>query len=162
MQRRLPYAELQKNGGRISNIKYSPSDSIVAPLMLAICLKFFRDPGMPRRDCSAADVKPSSQSDIIEDRRVSLRCRVYPSIRLSQIEPSDHILRGGTIRVMLRPAVLASTPDWVKPASPASRLGTVSWQVQSRQRRDYHASPPSACISIRATDMITAFQMIRQ
>jgi hypothetical protein len=62
---------------------------------------------------------------------------------------------------MLRPAVLAGTPDWVKPAYPASLLGTVSGQVQSRQRRDYHAIPPSAYISIRATDMITSFQVIR-
>ena len=52
----------------------------------------------------------------LEDRRVSPQCRVCPSIGLSQLCPSDDILRGCTIRLMLRPAVLAGTPDWVKPA----------------------------------------------
>jgi len=51
-----------------------------------------------------------------------------------------------------------SAPDWIKPAYPASRLGTVSGQVQPAC---YHANPPSAYISIRATDMITSFQVIR-
>jgi len=49
--------------GCISNIKYSPSDSIVAPLKLAIRLKFFRDPAMPRRDSSAANIEPPAQGD---------------------------------------------------------------------------------------------------
>ncbi len=41
---------------------------------------------------------------------------VYPSIGLSQLLLSNRHLRGCTIRFMLRPAVLASTPDWVRPA----------------------------------------------
>ena len=52
-------------------------------------------------------------SQYIEDRRISLLHRVYPSTRLSQQYPSGRHLRGCTIRFMLRPAVLASTPDWV-------------------------------------------------
>ncbi len=52
----------------------------------------------------------------------------------------------------------ARTPDLVKPADPASRLGTVSGQVQPAC---YHTNPPSAYISKRATDMITSFQVIR-
>ena len=84
--------------------------------------------------------------------------QVYPSIGLPQLCPSDHILRGCTIRLTLRPAVLAGTPDWVKPAYPASRLGTVSGQVQPAC---YHANPPSAYISIRAIDMITSSQVKR-
>jgi len=46
----LEYCE--GHGGRISNIKYFPSDSIVPPFKLAIRLKFFRDPAMPSRDSS--------------------------------------------------------------------------------------------------------------
>ena len=55
-------------------------------------------------------------SPSLQDRRLSPLCRVCPSIGLSQLYPSDDILRGCTIRLMLRPAVLAGTPDWVKPA----------------------------------------------
>jgi hypothetical protein len=84
--------------------------------------------------------------------------QVYPSIGLPQLCPSDHILRGCTIRLTLRPAVLAGTPDWVKPAYPASRLGTVSGQVQPAC---YHTNPPPAYISIRAIDMITSSQVKR-
>lgn len=40
--------------------------------------------------------------------------RVYPSTRLSQQCLSGRHLRGCTIRFMLRPAVSASTPDWVR------------------------------------------------
>ena len=77
---------------------------------------------------------------IIEDRRVSLRCRVYPSIGLSQLSPSDHILRGCTIRLMLRPAALAGTPDWVKPAYSASRVGASSARVLPHE--------PALCLHI--------------
>ena len=42
---------------------------------------------------------------------------VYPSPGLSQLHPSGLQSRGCTIRFMLRPAALASTPDWVRPAS---------------------------------------------
>ena len=56
-------------------------------------------------------------SQILEDRRVSPLSGVYPSTRLSQLFPSGRLLRSCTIRFMLRPAVSASTPDWVKPAS---------------------------------------------
>ncbi len=65
-------------------------------------------------------------SQILEDRRVSSLSKVYPSTRLSQLFPSGHLLRSCTIRFMLRPADLAGTPDWVKLAYHASRLGTVS------------------------------------
>ncbi len=81
-------------------------------------------------------------SQIIEDRRVSPLRGVYPSTGLSQLCPSSRHLRSCTIRFMLRPAVLAGTPDWVKPATSASRLGTVSGQVQPMC---YHTNPPSAC-----------------
>ena len=80
-----------------------------------------------------------------EDRRVSLLCRVYPSIGLSQLWPSNQSLRGCTIRLPLRPEVLAGTPDWVKPAYSASRLGTVSGQVQPVC---YHTNLPSAYIPV--------------
>ena len=55
-------------------------------------------------------------SQILEDRRVSSLSEVYPSTGLSQLSPSSRHLRSYTIRFMLRPAVLAGTPDWVKPA----------------------------------------------
>ena len=97
-------------------------------------------------------------SQILEDRRVSSLSEVYPSTGLSQLSPSSHLLRSCTIRFMLRPAVLAGTPDWVRPASSASRLGTVSGQVQPMC---YHTNPPSAYISKRAIDMITSFQVTR-
>ena len=94
----------------------------------------------------------------IEDRRVFRLRRIYPSTRLSQLYPSGHILRSCTVRFMLRPAALASTPDWVKPAYLASRLGTVSGQVQPAC---YHANPPPAYLSKGATDKTTSFQVIR-
>ena len=97
-------------------------------------------------------------SQKIEDRRVSPLNGVYPSTGLSQLSPSSRHLRSCTIRFMLRPAVLAGTPDWVKPATSASRLGTVSGQVQPVC---YHTNPPPAYISIRAIDMITSFQVTR-
>ncbi len=97
-------------------------------------------------------------SQILEDRRVSLLSKVYPSTGLSQLSPSGHLLRSCTIRFMLRPAVLAGTPGWVKPATSASRLGTVSGQVQPVC---HHTNPPSAYISKRAIDMITSFQVTR-
>lgn len=93
-----------------------------------------------------------------EDRRLSLLGRVYPSIGLSQLYPSNQTLRGCTIRLTLRPAVLASTPGWVKPALSAGRLGTVSGQVQPVC---YHTNPPPAYISKRATDMITSLHVTR-
>jgi hypothetical protein len=55
-------------------------------------------------------------SQIIEDRRVSSHSKVYPSTGLSQLLSSSRHLRGCTIRFMLRPAVSASTPGWVRPA----------------------------------------------
>ena len=94
----------------------------------------------------------------IEDRRISPLCGVHPSTGLSQLYPSGHILRSCTVRFMLRPAVLASTPDWVKLAFSASRLGTVSGQVQPVC---YHTNPPSAYISKREIDMITSSQVTR-
>jgi hypothetical protein len=41
---------------------------------------------------------------------------VYPATGLSQLSPSGLNSRGCTVRFMLRPALLASTPDWVRPA----------------------------------------------
>lgn len=84
--------------------------------------------------------------------------RIHPSTGLSQLCPFGRHLRGCTIRFMLRPAALASTPDWVKPASFASRLGTVSGQVQPVC---YHTNPPPAYLSKRATDKTTSFQVAR-
>ncbi len=75
-----------------------------------------------------------------------------------QLSPSGRPLRSCTVRFMLRPAVLVSTPGWVRPAISASRLGTVSGQVQPAR---YRTNPPSAYISKRATDMITSFQVTR-
>jgi len=43
--------------------KYLPSDSILAPLKLAIRLKFFRDLVMPSRDSSSGDIEPPAQGD---------------------------------------------------------------------------------------------------
>jgi len=97
-------------------------------------------------------------SQKLEDRRVSPLSGVCPSTRLSQLYPSGRLLRSCTIRFMLRPAVSASTPDWVRPACSASRLGTVSGQVQPVC---CHTNPPPAYISERAIDMITSFQVTR-
>jgi hypothetical protein len=50
-------------------------------------------------------------------------------------------------------------PPWLDTTrNLASLLGTVSGQVQPMC---YHMNPPSAYISIRATDMITSFQVTR-
>jgi len=97
-------------------------------------------------------------SQKVEDRRVSPLSGVYPATRLSQLYLSGRHLRSCTIRFMLRPAVLAGTPDWVRPACSAGRLGTVSGQVQPVC---YHTNPPPAYISKRAIDMITSFQVTR-
>ena len=115
-------------------------------------------PGSPQEHMPFASLKALAFSLNKEDRRVSPLCGVHPSIELSQLFLFDHILRGCTIRFMLRPAALAGTPDWVKPAYSASRLGTVSGQVQPAC---YHTNPPSTYISKRATDMITSFQVTR-
>ena len=105
-----------------------------------------------------------------------LPCRLWPSPFMQRIGVySDYLgfiphpdspsyihpmrcSRGCTIRFMLRPAVLAGTPDWVKPTSNASRLGTVSGQVQPVC---YHTNPPSAYTPIRATDVVTSFHVTR-
>ena len=97
-------------------------------------------------------------SSNIGDRRVSPLRGVYPSTGLSQLYPSGDILRSCTIRLTLRPAALAGTPDWVRPVIVTSHLGTVSGQVQPVC---YHTNPPSAYISKRATDMTISFQVIR-
>ncbi len=57
----------------------------------------------------------------IEDRRVSPRCKVCPSIGLSQLCLSDHILRGCTIRLMLRPVKLLPPLEWPPILSLGSR-----------------------------------------
>lgn len=56
----IDFLTLEKggHGGRISNIKYFPSDSILPPSKLSIRLKFFRDPVMPSRDSSSGDIEP--------------------------------------------------------------------------------------------------------
>ena len=115
-------------------------------------------PGPHQVHMPFASLTAPAFSQKIEDRRVSPLGGVYPSTRLSQLYPSGRLLRSCTIRFMLRPAVLASTPDWVRPAYPASRLGTVSGQVQPVC---YHTNPPPAYISVRAIDMITSFQVTR-
>ena len=97
-------------------------------------------------------------SQYIEDRRVSPLSEVYPSTELSQLYPFGSYLRSCTIRFKLRPAVLASTPDWVRPALLASHLGAVSGQVRPAC---YHANPPPAYLSKRATDKTTSFQVAR-
>jgi len=68
--------------------------------------------------------------------------------------------RGCTIHFMLRPAVLAGPPGWVRPVQHCgtSRLGTMSGQVRPVC---YHPSPPSAYTSKRATDVTTTFQVAR-
>jgi len=58
---------------------------------------------------------------------ILLKQQVYPASGLSQLSPSRLSLRGCTIRFMLRPAVLAGIPDWVK-HTPAPR------HVPSRHR----------------------------
>ena len=97
-------------------------------------------------------------SQILEDRHVVRHSRIYPSTGLSQLSPSSRLLRSCTIRFMLRPADLASTPDWVRLALSASRLGTVSEQDQPKC---HHLNPLPAYISKRAIDMITSFQVTR-
>ena len=80
-------------------------------------------------------------------------------IRTLPLFPSGQNSRGCTVRFMLRPAVLASTPGWVSPAPilRASRLGTLSGQVQPV----CHPDPPLAYTSKRATDVRTSFQVVR-
>ena len=60
------------------------------------------------------------------------------------------LLRGCTVRFMLRPVALAGSPDWV--------LGAVSGQVQPVR---CHTDPPSAYILKRAISMSTSFQVDR-
>ena len=52
--------------------------------------------------------------------------QVYPASGLSQLYLSRVTLRGCTIRFMLRPAVLAGIPDWVKPGSVRVQTQAVS------------------------------------
>ncbi len=73
-------------------------------------------PGPHQVHTPFASLMAPAFSQILEDRRVSPLSGVYPSTRLSQLSPSSHLLRSCTIRFMLRPAVSAGTPDWVKPA----------------------------------------------
>jgi hypothetical protein len=73
-------------------------------------------PGPRQVHSPFASLTASAFSQKLEDRRVSPLSGVYPSTRLSQLYLSGRLLRSCTIRFMLRPAVSASTPDWVKPA----------------------------------------------
>jgi hypothetical protein len=95
-----------------------------------------------------------------EDRRLFRLARIHPPSGLSQLFPSGQNSRGCTVRFMLRPAVLASTPGWVRPAPilGTSRLGTLSGQVQPVC---HHTNPPPAYTSKRATDVTTSFQVVR-
>ena len=52
--------------------------------------------------------------------------QVCPASGLSQLFPSGVSLRGCTIRFMLRPAVLAGIPDWVKPMPAISQAKAVA------------------------------------
>jgi hypothetical protein len=96
----------------------SPAETLgsqaLPPLSLTACRWPY--PGSLPGACALSSLAALAFSLIIEDRRVSPHGGVYPSIGLSQLYPSDHILRGCTIRIMLRPAALAGTPDWVRPA----------------------------------------------
>jgi hypothetical protein len=74
-------------------------------------------PGPMQVSIPFASLHALAFSQYVQDRRISPLCGVYPSPRLSQLFPSGYILRSCTIRFMLRPAVLASTPGWVRPAS---------------------------------------------
>jgi len=49
----------------ISNIKYFPSNTIVPSLKLVIRLKLYRDPAMPSRDPSSADVEPPAKATLV-------------------------------------------------------------------------------------------------
>ena len=106
-----------------------------------------------------ASLTASAFSLILEDRRVSSHsAKFIPQSNSPSYSRSTKVLRSCTVRFMLRPAVLASTPGWVRPAYPASRLGTVSGQVQPVC---HHTNPPPACLSKRATDKVTSFQVTR-
>jgi hypothetical protein len=71
-------------------------------------------------------------------------------IRTLPAMPVRLLLRGCTVRFMLRPVALASSPDWV--------LEAVSGQVQPVC---YHTNPPPAYIPKRAIGMLTSFQVNR-
>ena len=88
---------------------------VLPPLSVTACRWLY--PGSPS---SAYALCFLDGDGLLPDYRGSARIfvyEVYPSIGLSQLCPSDSILRGCTIRLMLRPAVLAGTPDWVRPAN---------------------------------------------
>ena len=95
-----------------------------------------------------------------EDRRQFRLRRIHPPSGLSQLYPFGQNARGCTVSFMLRPAVLASTPGWVRPAPilRTGRLGTLSGQVQPVC---HHTNPPPAYTSKRATDVTTSFQVAR-
>ena len=99
---------------------------------------------LPYTRGSASIPTPSDSSPI----------RTLPAIPVRQNS------RGCTIRFMLRPAVLASTPGWVRPAPilGTSRLGTLSGQVQPVC---HHTNPPPAYTSKRTTDVTTSFEVVR-
>ena len=112
---------------------------------IAYALCFLAVSGLlPYTRGSASIPTPSDSSPI----------RTLPAIPVRQNS------RGCTIRFMLRPAVLASTPGWVRPAPilGASRLGTLSGQVQPVC---HHTNPPPAYTSKRTTDVTTSFQVAR-
>ena len=70
--------------------------------------------------------------------------RVSPAIGLSQLCPSNLELRGCTVRFMLRPATLASTPGWVRPVlhePPRYRVGASSARVLPHE--------PALCLHIQ-------------
>jgi hypothetical protein len=87
---------------------------VLPPLSVTACRWLY--PGSPS---SAYALCFLDGDGLLPDYRGSARIFVYevcPSVGLSQLSPSNRHLRGCTIRFMLRPAVLASTPDWVRPA----------------------------------------------
>lgn len=94
----------------------------------------------------------------VEDRRVFRLKRIYPSTGLSQQYPSGLNSRSCTIHLTLRPAILASPPDWVRPA--------IQRAVSGRCRGKF-----SPCITTRTrpqptypkgqSDMITSLQVTR-
>jgi hypothetical protein len=126
--------------------RWSPAETlgsqVLPPLSVTACRWPY--PGSPPGACALCF---PGNSGLLINFRGSARipqCRVCPSIGLSQLSPSDDILRGCTIRLMLRPAVLAGTPDWVRPTNcePSRyRVGASSARVLPHE--------PALCLHIQ-------------
>ena len=115
-------------------------------------------PGPLQVQIPFASLQTLAFSYSVEDRRISHPRWVYPAPGLSQQYLSGLILRGCTIRFILRPAVLAGTPDWVRPTPMVSRHDAVSGQVPPEC---YHPNAPPAYTPKRATGVTISFQIVR-